>query len=43
MSVSTNQHFEKLMASGNPVGEVIAVDKFLIKVRGLQPVRAHAW
>lgn len=42
MSVSTNQHFEKLMASGNPVGEVIAVDKFLIKVRGLQPVRAHA-
>ncbi len=37
-----NQHFEKLMASGNPVGEVIAVDKFLVKVRGLQPVRAHA-
>jgi F-type H+-transporting ATPase subunit alpha len=30
------------MASGNPVGEVIAVDKFLVKVRGLQPVRAHA-
>lgn len=42
MSTSTNQHFEKLMASGNPVGEVIAVDKFLIKIRGLQPVRAHA-
>lgn len=42
MSVENNQHFEKLMASGNPVGEVIAVDKFLVKVRGLQPVRAHA-
>lgn len=42
MSVENNQHFEKLMASGNPVGEVIAVEKFLIKVRGLQPVRAHA-
>lgn len=42
MSIQTNQHFEKLMASGNPVGEVIAVDKFLVKVRGLQPVRAHA-
>ncbi|MEI7632267.1 MAG: sodium-transporting two-sector ATPase [bacterium] len=42
MSESTNQHFEKLMATGNPVGEVVAVDKFLVKVRGLQPVRAHA-
>ncbi len=42
MSVGTNQHFEKLIASGNPVGEVIAVDKFLVKARGLQPVRAHA-
>lgn len=42
MAVSTNQHFEKLIASGNPVGEVIAVDKFLVKARGLQPCRAHA-
>lgn len=42
MSISSNQHFEKLIASGNPVGEVIAVDKFLVKARGLQPVRAHA-
>ncbi len=42
MAVATNQHFEKLIASGNPVGEVTAVDKFLIKARGLQPCRAHA-
>ena len=42
MSVSTDQHFEKLIANGNAVGEVIAVDKFLIKARGLQPVRVHA-
>ncbi len=42
MAESRNQHFEKLIASGNPVGEVIAVDKFLIKARGLQPCRAHA-
>lgn len=42
MAGSTNQHFEKLIASGNPVGEVIAVDKFLVKARGLQPCRAHA-
>lgn len=41
-SVAANQHFEKLIASGNPVGEVIAVDKFLVKARGLQPVRVHA-
>ncbi len=42
MANSKNQHFEKLIAAGNPVGEVIAVDKFLIKARGLQPCRAHA-
>lgn len=42
MSKGTDQHFEKLIANGNPVGEVIAVDRFLVKVRGLQPVRAHA-
>ena len=36
------QHFDKLIAAGNPVGEVIAVDKFLIKVHGLQPCAVHA-
>ncbi len=40
--MSDNQHFDRLVASGNPVGEVIAVDKFLIKVRGLNPVSTHA-
>lgn len=39
---SGNQHFEKLIASGNPVGEVIAVDKFLVKVNGLQPCAVHS-
>lgn len=39
---SGNQHFDKLVAAGNPVGEVIAVDKFLIKVRGLHPCSVHA-
>jgi F-type H+-transporting ATPase subunit alpha len=43
VEVSTgNQHFDKLVEAGNPVGEVIAVDKFLIKLRGLQPVAIHA-
>ena len=36
------QHFDKLVAAGNPVGEVIAVDKFLIKASGLQPCAVHA-
>lgn len=38
----SGQHFDKLIEAGNPVGEVIAVDKFLIKVRGLQPCAVHA-
>ncbi|HVX56562.1 MAG TPA: sodium-transporting two-sector ATPase, partial [Candidatus Saccharimonadales bacterium] len=39
---SGNQHFDKLVKAGNPVGEIIAIDKFLIKVRGLQPCAVHA-
>jgi F-type H+-transporting ATPase subunit alpha len=35
-------HFEKLVASGQPVGEVVAVDKFLVKVKGLNPINLHA-
>lgn len=37
-----NQHFEKLVASGQPVGEVISVDKFLVNVKGLHPVSVHS-
>ena len=39
---SGNQHFDKLVASDSPVGDVIAVDKFLVKVNGLQPCNIHA-
>lgn len=39
---SANQHFARLVEAGHPVGEVIAVDKFLVKVHGLQPVNTHA-
>jgi F-type H+-transporting ATPase subunit alpha len=35
-------HFDKLVASGQPVGEVIGADKFLIKLAGLSPVNIHA-
>ncbi len=43
MSTTTgNQHFDKLVDAGKPVGEVIGVEKFLVKVKGLQPCRIHA-
>lgn len=37
-----NKHFDRLVETGNPVGEVIAVDRFLVKVRGLQPCTVHS-
>jgi F-type H+-transporting ATPase subunit alpha len=41
--VSTgNRHFDGFVEAGNPVGEIIAVEKFLIKVRGLQPCYIRA-
>ena len=39
---SGNQHFDKFVAAGNPIGEVISVEKFLIRARGLQPCAVHA-
>lgn len=42
MPVTGNQHFDRLVEAGNPVGEVIAVDKFMVTVRGLQPCAVHA-
>ncbi len=40
--MDNNQHFDKMVASGQPVGEVVAVDKFLINVKGLHPVSVQA-
>jgi F-type H+-transporting ATPase subunit alpha len=40
--MSGNKHFDSLIKAGNPVGEIIAVEKFLVKVRGLQPCTLHA-
>ncbi len=39
---SANQHFDRLVQAGHPVGEIIAIDKFLIRVHGLQPCAVHA-
>lgn len=40
--MANNQHFTRLVEAGNPVGEVISVDRFLVRVRGLHPVSIHA-
>ena len=40
--MSDNKHFDQLISSGKPVGEVIAVDRFMVRVKGLQPVNTHA-
>jgi F-type H+/Na+-transporting ATPase subunit alpha len=40
--MSDNRHFDQLVAAGRPVGEVIAVERFLVKIKGLQPVNQHA-
>lgn len=40
--MEVNKLFDKLVSEGNPVGEIIGIDSFLIKVRGLQPCNVHA-
>jgi F-type H+-transporting ATPase subunit alpha len=37
-----HQHFQNLVNSGQPVGEVISVDSFLVKAKGLQPINVHS-
>ena len=34
--------FQKLVKAGNPVGEVIGIDSFMVSVKGLQPTNVHA-
>lgn len=34
--------FDRLVSEGKPVGEIIGIDSFLVKVRGLQPTNVHA-
>lgn len=42
MDVEVKRHFQTLVDKGHPVGEVTAVNNFLVDVRGLQPVNTHA-
>jgi len=37
-----DQHFKQLVDAGRPVGEVTAVDRFMVTVSGLQPVNQWA-
>jgi F-type H+-transporting ATPase subunit alpha len=37
-----NKHFDSLVSSGKPVGEIIGVEKFLVKATGLQPCAVHS-
>lgn len=34
--------FQQLVDKGNPVGEIIGLDSFMIKIRGMQPSNIHA-
>lgn len=38
---SDSQHFKKLVDQGQPVGEVIAVNSFLVELSGLTPASRH--
>ncbi len=40
--MSDNKHFDHLVASGRPIGEVVAVTDFLVKVHGMQPVNTRS-
>jgi F-type H+-transporting ATPase subunit alpha len=42
MESEATKHFKNLVDKGNPVGEVVAVSSFLVKISGLQPVNVHA-
>jgi F-type H+-transporting ATPase subunit alpha len=41
MSENQSTHFQRFVEMGNPVGEVISVNSFLVKVKGLQPATMH--
>jgi F-type H+-transporting ATPase subunit alpha len=42
MEGDVKRSFQALVDRGNPVGEVTAVNNFLVEVKGLQPVNVHA-
>lgn len=41
-SAENSKLFQKLVDAGNPVGEIIGIDSFMVKIKGLQPTNVHA-
>lgn len=42
MEADSLKHFQNFVDAGHPVGEVVAVDSFLVHLKGLQPVNIHS-
>lgn len=40
--MSDNRHFDHLIEKGNPIGEIVGIEDFLIKIKGLQPVNIRS-
>jgi F-type H+-transporting ATPase subunit alpha len=40
--VEQNKTFKDLVDKGNPVGEIIGIDSFMVSIKGLQPTNVHA-
>ncbi|HET9174667.1 MAG TPA: sodium-transporting two-sector ATPase [Candidatus Saccharimonadales bacterium] len=40
--MSDNKHFDNLVSSGRPVGEVVGITGFLVRISGMQPVSIHS-
>ena len=43
MAERDQHHFQRFVDAGQPVGEVIAVNNFLVSVKGMQPVNVHSF
>ena len=40
--MSDNRHFDHLVEKGNPIGEIVAINGYLVKVKGMQPVNSRS-
>lgn len=40
--MADNRHFDQLVKSGQPVGEVISVNRFIVRIKGLQPINPQS-
>ncbi len=38
----STRHFDFLIEKGHPIGEVIGVDRYLVRLRGMHPVNQHS-